>query len=274
MRCLAPPALILLVATAVGAGRPQAEVPAPRVALIIDDFGYAYGPTARAFLELDCDLTISVLPGETFSTRIAERVRAAGKDLFLHLPMEPLEYPEEDPGPRAIFVAQTDEEVRALVRSALGAFEGLDGVNNHMGSRAMQDERILRIVLDEVGKRDLLFLDSKTVAGRLARRLAGALGVTCLENDLFWDSGYDSREEILENLDRLAEIARARGRAIGIGHPREATLEALVEKIPEMRRSGIRLVRVRDLLKDPPGGAGSEPSADGARVPAAPNPLR
>ncbi|MFH1680208.1 MAG: divergent polysaccharide deacetylase family protein [Candidatus Eisenbacteria bacterium] len=274
MKRLAPLVPILMVVSAVGAGSPQAESRGPRVALIIDDFGYSYGATARAFLELDCGLTVSVLPGKAFSARVAEKARSEGKDLLLHLPMEPLEFPEKNPGPGAIFVGQADEEVRSITREALGGFASLDGVSNHMGSRAMQNERIVRIVLEEVGKRGLFFLDSKTVSGRTARTLAESLGVRCFENDLFWDSGYDSREEILENLDHLAEIARARGHAIGIGHPRAVTLEALEEKIPEMRRSGIRLVPIRDLMRDPLGAAGNGSSRGEDRVPAAADPAR
>lgn len=255
MRSLAPSALILLIAAAVAPERPSAEARAPRLALIIDDFGYSHGATAEAFLELDVDLTISVLPGEAYSRRLAKEIRAAGKDLLLHLPMEPLEYPEKDPGPRAVFVGQTDEEVRSCVRQALGSFEGLDGVNNHMGSRAMQDERIVRIVLEEVKGRGLLFLDSKTVSGRVARTISREIGATCLENDLFWDTGYDTPEEIRDKLDRLAETARRRGYAIGIGHPRAVTLEALQEKIPEWQESGIRLVSITELAGGSAGGA-------------------
>jgi hypothetical protein len=255
MRRLAPLAPILLIATAVVAGSRAEGERAPRLALIIDDFGYSYGEVARAFLELDVDLTITVIPGGAFSRRIAREARAAGKDLLLHLPMEPLEYPEKDPGPGAIFVEQTDEEIRALVREALGRLDDVDGVNNHMGSRAMQDERVVRIVLEEVSSRGIFFLDSKTVSGRIARSIAREIGARSLENDLFWDTGYDGPEEIREKLDRLMEKALRRGYAIGIGHPRAVTLEALREKIPKMQELGIRLVSIGDLVSDPVGAA-------------------
>jgi hypothetical protein len=274
MRRLAPLVPIFLIATAVVPERPVAEEPAPRLVLIIDDFGYTYGAVAKAFLEMDAELTISVLPGEVFSRRIAKEVRARGKDLLLHLPMEPLEYPEKDPGPRAISVGQTDDEIRAEVRDALGSIDSPDGVSNHMGSRAMQDERVLRIVLEEVKERGLFFLDSKTVAGRLPRTIARSMGVKCLENDLFWDTGYDAPDEIRKKLDRLVEIARRRGYAIGIGHPRPVTLEALQEKIPEWRELGIRLVSIGDIVGDPAGAAGRTPPAAREQAGAAATPAR
>jgi polysaccharide deacetylase 2 family uncharacterized protein YibQ len=237
--------------------------------MIIDDFGCSFSETARAFLEMDADLTITVLPGEPFTGRVARKALAEGKDLLLHLPMEPLGYPAQDPGPRAVLLAQTDEEVRARVRSALEGVEGLVGVSNHMGSRAMQEERILRILLDEVGERGLFFLDSKTVPGELAASVAGSMGVRCLENDLFWDTGVDEPEAIRAKLDRLFQIARRRGYAVGIGHPRPVTLEVLREKLPEMERLGVRLVPIRGLTEASNGSSGTGLRGAEDRLPAA-----
>jgi polysaccharide deacetylase 2 family uncharacterized protein YibQ len=269
MRRLVPLAPLLLIAAAGGPDRLQAEERIPRVALIIDDFGCSFGETARAFLEMDADLTISVLPGEPFTGKVARTVLAEGKDLLLHLPMEPLGYPAQDPGPRAVLLAQTDDEVRARVRSALDGIEGLVGVSNHMGSRAMQEERILRILLGEVGERGLFFLDSKTFSGDLATTVAGSMGVRCLENDLFWDTGVDEREAIRAKLDRLVGLARRRGYAIGIGHPRPVTLEVLREKLPEMERLGVRRVPIRDLAAASNGSSGTGLRDAEDRLPAA-----
>ncbi len=243
----------------------------PRIALIIDDFGYSFSSGTLAFLELDVSLTISVIPGLRYSERVAEKARSEGKAVLAHLPMEPLDYPAHDPGPGAIFTSQSDEEIRAAVRGALDSFSRIDGVNNHMGSRAMRDGRVLGIVLDEVGKRGLFFLDSKTVASRKAVRIARKNGVKCLENDLFWDTGYDTEEEIEAHLDELARIALRRGWAVGIGHPRGATLEALKRKLPEFEKLGILLVPVTELVRDAawpggggPRGAGKKTTGDGA----------
>ena len=222
----------------------------PKLALIIDDFGYSFSSGTLAFLELDVPLTISVIPGLRYSERITEKAQSEGKAVLAHLPMEPLDYPVHDPGPGAIFASQSDEEIRAAVCKALDSFSRLDGVNNHMGSHVMRDGRVLGIVLDEVGKRDLFFIDSKTVASRKATRIARKNGVECLENDLFWDTGYDTEEEIEAHLDELARIALRRGRAIGIGHPRAETIEALKRKLPEFEKLGILLVPVTELVRD------------------------
>lgn len=233
----------------------------PRIALIVDDFGYGFGSVARGFLDLDRPLTISVIPGLRHSGRIAEEAARRGKDVLVHMPMEPIEFPGHDPGPGAIFIEQPETVVRNLVRSGLDGLPGAVGVNNHMGSRALRDSRVMRIVLSEVGSRGLFFLDSKTVAGHTARGLADSLGMVCLENDLFWDTGYDEKEQILEKLDRLADLARLRGEAIGIGHPRAVTLEALKEKLPEFDELGILLVPIADLVRgESPAAPGGSPS--------------
>ena len=241
--------LLLLVVPGGRSEPPNVEGPAPRLALLVDDFGYSLGATARGFLEMEETFSISVIPGLRHSTEIAGMARAAGKELLVHLPMEPLEYPERNPGEGALFVQAPEDTLRQRTGRALSAVPGAAGVNNHMGSRAMQDEELLRIVMAEVKKRSLFFLDSKTVAGRTPMRIARSMGVPFAESDLFWDTGYDTIEEILEKLDRLAEIARQRGYAIGIGHPRPVTLDALRAKLPDFEKQGIRLVTISDLIR-------------------------
>ncbi|MBN1825139.1 MAG: divergent polysaccharide deacetylase family protein [Candidatus Eisenbacteria bacterium] len=244
--CILAALFLLAPGAAVRGDSPDGEP--PKLALIVDDFGYFYDDTVRGFLAVDASLTMSVIPGLPFSERIAGEIRGAEKGLLAHLPMEPIDYPEKDPGPDALFTNQSDAEIRARVRRALDSFHRLDGANNHMGSRAMQDRRLVRIVMEEIGDRNLFFLDSKTVACRVGRRTAAAAGVPCLENDLFWDTGYSTREEIAEGLDRLARVALERGFAVGIGHPRPVTLEVLREKLPELEALGIRLVPLAELI--------------------------
>lgn len=256
-------ASMIVLAAAWGAEGVRGETDRPRLALIVDDFGYSFGPTAREFLEMDAVLTVSVMPGLRHSREVAEKAAAEGKRFLVHLPMEPIEYPRHDPGFGALFVEQKDVEIRNLVDVALDDLVGAVGVNNHMGSRAMQDPRVVRIVLEEVGARGLFFLDSKTVAGNTPRVLADSIGIACLENDLFWDTGYDEKEEILAKLERLAQIALARGSAIGIGHPRPVALEALREKLPEFDELGIVLVPIADLVPGTSSPAGSAVPAGG-----------
>ena len=247
--CILAVLLLLIPGVPAKGGHPEGDP--PRIALIVDDFGYFFDETVRGFLAVDAPLTMSVIPGLRYSERIAGEIRGVGKGLLAHLPMEPIDYPAKDPGPGALFTCQSDEEIRRRVRHALDGFRRLDGANNHMGSRAMQDERVVRIVMEEIGDRNLFFLDSKTVACRIGRRTAAAAGVPCLENDLFWDTGYSTREEIAEGLDRLAAVALRKGFAVGIGHPRPVTLDVLREKLPELEALGIRLVPVAELIREP-----------------------
>ncbi len=222
-----------------------------RIVLVVDDFGYAYNETVRGFLAVPEAITISVIPLEYYSYRIAAEAEESGKEVMAHIPMEPLAYPEKDPGSGALLVDHSDDEIRRLVRQALDSYPNFDGANNHMGSRVMQEQRIVSIVMEEIARRDLFFVDSKTYPGNLARSVARTLGVRFAENRMFWDDGYSTSEEILDNLDRLARMALEQGWAIGIGHPRGIALDALRKKLPEFKKLGIQIVPMTDLVGQP-----------------------
>ncbi len=241
-------ALILALLPSGGSGAPRLP-DEPRLAIVVDDFGYSYDGTVTGFLSIDAPLTLSVVPGTRYAGRIAEETIEAGKALIAHIPMEPIEYPAKNPGPGALMVADDEESLRRRLADVLDSFPFFEGANNHMGSRAMLDRRIVTVVLEEVSARDLYFIDSKTIASDLARDVADSLHVRFGENRLFWDTGYDDGEEILANLDRLGEIAMRTGAAIGIGHPRRIALEALRQKLPEFEKLGIRLVFARELVR-------------------------
>ena len=220
--------------------------PAPKVAIVIDDLGYD-GKLAKRFLTIEGPLSFSVLPYGTFSKSIARRIHDAGQELLLHLPMEPTGYPEVNPGGGALLVEMTDVELVQTLRKNLNAFPYAKGVNNHMGSKFCENERKLRPVMLELNTRGLFFLDSRTTSKTKAYKVAQELHVPSAQRNVFLDNIQNPRA-IRAQLNRLTELARLKGGAIGIAHPHEVTLEVLRREIPKLSEKGVELVPVSQLV--------------------------
>ena len=216
------------------------------VAIVIDDFGYD-GRLARRFLQIDAPLSFSVLPNGTFSKSIARRVLQAGRELMLHLPMEPKGYPEVDPGIGALLTEMTDMELVEALRKNLDSLPHIKGVNNHMGSRFCENEEKLRLVMRELKNRGLFFVDSRTTSGTQAYRVAQEEEVPSAERNVFLDN-IQSPQAIRRQLKRLIQLAKLKGEAIGIAHPHEVTLKVLKEDVPKLSSNGIELVPVSQLV--------------------------
>lgn len=213
------------------------------IAIVIDDF--ADGPLAAHFCAIPQTLTFSVLPGAGPAHALAERVHANGHEVLVHLPMEPRG--GAFPGVNAIFVDLDDAEIRRRVRRALQRVPHARGANNHMGSKATADERVMRLVLAELKDRNLLFLDSRTTASSVAYQLAVDMDLRAVNRDLFIDEVADA-QTIRGKLWKLAETAARAGQAVGIGHNRKETLIALLAALPQLERRGFRFVPVSRLL--------------------------
>ena len=111
------------------------EDAAPRVAIVIDDFGYNRSKTTLGFLELEDPITIAVLPQCPHTRRITNEAYAAGKQVIAHIPMQPESYPDANPGDGALLERHTADELRSLTRAVLDEIPHARGANNHMGSR-------------------------------------------------------------------------------------------------------------------------------------------
>lgn len=221
---------------------PRAGV--PRLAIIIDDCGQ-WPDTEHGFVALPAALTLSVLPHVRYGAQIAHDADAAGKGVMLHLPMEPLS--GADPGPGRITVSMNDAAIAAQVRDDLASVPLAAGVNNHEGSRATADDRVMRAVAAVLAERKLFFIDSRTGTASVAERDAVAAGIPTAARDVFLDNVADVGATEAQ-LRRAAEVAKANGSAIAIGHPRPTTLTAVRALLPELERDGVQLVLARDLV--------------------------
>jgi polysaccharide deacetylase 2 family uncharacterized protein YibQ len=238
------------VAPPPAAGRPQ-------VALIIDDLGVDRKRAWRT-IGLKGPLTLSFMAYASDLPSMAQAAHRAGHELMVHVPMEPLN-PAADMGPNGLAVDLPRAEVLRRLRWDLGRFSGYVGINNHMGSRFTSDAESLTPVIEELKARGLLFVDSRTTAFSAGIAIARRLGVPSAARDVFLDNEADA-PAIDERLAHLEHVARQHGTAIAIGHPHDATIEALSEWIAALPQKGIVLVPVSAIVR-----ARSEEAATGAR---------
>src|SRR5262249_40596056 len=152
------------------------------------------------------------------------------------MPMEPLGH--DDPGPGALLTNLSSDEVRARFDKALDSFSGFDGVNNHMGSKFTADEAGMQIVIGELQKRHLFFLDSRTSARSVGDAVAREHGVPTTRRDVFLDDTMTA-EAVNAQLAQLERVARHKGVAVAIGHPHDVTLTALEAWLPAAQKRGL-----------------------------------
>jgi polysaccharide deacetylase 2 family uncharacterized protein YibQ len=162
--------------------------------------------------------------------------------------MEPKGYPGLNPGEGTLLVAMSNGALVETLRQNLNAFPFIVGVNNHMGSRFSEDEDKMRVVLAEIKQRGLFFVDSRTSAESRGYGLAVQMGIPAAERDAFLDN-IQSPQAIGSELRRLAQLARLKGKAVGIAHPHEVTLEVLRQVLPQLHQEGIELVPVSQVLQ-------------------------
>lgn len=225
--------------------------PAPaeggRVALVIDDLGRSVADL-DTLRDLDVSISYAVLPYEEQTPQVVAELRQRGAEILLHLPMEPAV--AKDPGPGALRLGMTPEQLRQATLAALQEVPGAVGVNNHMGSGLSADERSMSTILGVLGARGLFFLDSRTSAQSVGYRVAARLGLPAAERQVFLDPD-PSHDAIRHQFHRLLGLARTRGAAVAIGHPLPETLAVLAEEVPKAKALGYEFVPVSYLLNQP-----------------------
>jgi len=216
-------------------------------AIVIDDLGNELGPAER-IASWKAPVAGAVLPGVAYSAAAARALARGGKEVLLHLPMEPAGYPKVRPGPGVILRSQSDAEIVRTLESDLATVPGVVGVNNHMGSVATADPRVMRVVAGVLSDRGLFFLDSRTTDATVAERTAEEASVPAVSRRVFLDD-VETEDAVSRQLAELVRRAREEGSAVAIGHPYPATLTVLEREMPGLAARGVKLVRVGELVR-------------------------
>ncbi|HEY6138678.1 MAG TPA: divergent polysaccharide deacetylase family protein [Thermoanaerobaculia bacterium] len=215
------------------------------IVLILDDVGFDHQPLAGA-MTIDPKINFSVLPNSRNAALFANELSARGFEVLCHLPMEPDGFPRVSPGPGAVLTTMSDVEIAAATRANVAAVPHARGVNNHMGSRATADPRVMSAVLSAL-PRGLYFIDSRTTAASVGEALARQMNIRTAARSVFLDD-VQTEAAIRAQLRELERDAAARGVAVGIGHMYPATIKVLAEEAPQLRASGYRFRRASEIV--------------------------
>ena len=216
-----------------------------RLAVVIDDAGLDL-ESQRIYEEIGVPLTLAVMPNKMYTSEAAAEWSRYGMPVILHQPMEPVSGSGMEE--KTILTSMSDEAIRYMLKESLEQIPQAVGINNHQGSRATTDARVMRVVMNELSHRELFFFDSRTNTTTAADSAAASYGVPYARNDLFVDNSADEGE-IRAMIQEGANRAKARGSYIIIGHCRPHTAAAFRDIVPQLQAQGIEFVYVSSLLR-------------------------
>ncbi len=217
------------------------------VAIIIDDMGTSV-QEVNELMAIKLPLTFSVIPGLARGKEVAQSAHARGYQVMIHIPMEPKGYPQRRMEKNGLLLSQSDEEIRQRLSGFMQAVPYAKGANNHMGSLFTEDREKMGTVLGFLKGKGFFFIDSKTSSNSVGYSLAKEMGMEAASRNVFLDN-EQNMDYIRGQLEQLAETARHKGTAIGICHPHRTTIAALTAVMPELQKSGINFVFVKDLVR-------------------------
>jgi hypothetical protein len=247
-------ALLLLLTgpAAAGIAAPSIanEPPPPRkavIAVVIDDLGNSM-QEGRRIIALPGPVACSILPHTIDGPHIADLAHAADKEVLLHLPMQSVA--DMPLGSGGITLEMTEGEIRATVADDLASIPHLAGMNNHEGSLITQHPGDMAWILQTLHAtgQQFYYIDSYTSADSVAYQIAREQGVPAARRNVFLDD-VNTEDAVREQWQRLVSIARHKGFALAIGHPRSATLKVLEEELPKLADANLTLVSPSEIVK-------------------------
>jgi hypothetical protein len=215
----------------------------PRVAILIGGLGIGLSGTHEAIAKLPGAVSLAFAPYGADLERLTARARADGHEIFLHLPMEPFDYPDNDPGPQTLLTTLSAERNLDRLHWSMSRFQGYAGLVNFMGAKFTASDQALIPVMLEVGRRGLMLLDDGSSARSQIPVLAGTTQTPTLRADVTLDR-VPTPAEIDTQLTRLEARARETGFAVGVGAALPVTIDRIVNWARELERRGVMLVPV------------------------------
>jgi polysaccharide deacetylase 2 family uncharacterized protein YibQ len=220
-------------------GKPDA----PRIAIIVSGLGVSESATADAIAKLPGAVTLSLMPYGSDVGTLAARARAAGHEVLLQVPMEPFDYPDNDPGPQTLLTSLTPQQNIDRLYWLMSRFQGYVGIANAMGARFTASEPSFAPVLRETAKRGLIFVDDGVNPRSLAGRIAGANNLPFAKADIAIDA-VPNPTEIDHALGRLEMAARERSVAVGVSSGLPVAIEHIAKWAKALASRGIQLVPI------------------------------
>jgi len=220
---------------------------AGRIAIVIDDWGYN-SSHCDLLAEIKSPVSVAILPNLPHSADVARCAHAQGKEVMLHLPLEPHKILETYPRDYLIMTTMSKDKIERILEKHLASVPYAEGVNNHTGSAATEDRRLMSIIFNKLKEKNLFFLDSLVTSQSICRRLAKEASLPFAERDIFLDN-ENTRTAIEEQFALLAEEAQTKGYATAIGHDRPLSLRIIKEQTQKLQQEGFKFISAGDLAK-------------------------
>jgi hypothetical protein len=222
---------------------PANKKESPLIAIVIGGLGISASGTADALSKLPPTITFALTPYGADLEKLAERARAEKHEVLLQVPMEPFDYPDNDPGPQTLLTSLTSEQNIDRLHWLMSRFQGYVGIMSFMGTRFTASEQGLTPVLRDAAQRGLIFVDDGSSARSVAGQLAGAHNLPFAKADIVLDT-VPTTVEIDRALARLEMKAREGGTAVGFATAQPGTVARIAEWAKKAEAQGILLVPI------------------------------
>ncbi len=217
----------------------------PKLAIVLDDWGYS-ARNLQGLMKINSPVTLSVLPELPYSTEVAQKAREKGFEVIIHMPMEPKAKMRLEA--LTLLTTMSDDQIRSTFNKALASVPYAVGANNHEGSKATEDPRLMGIFLEELKKKDMFFLDSLVTNDSTGEYLARKIGVKFAKRSVFLDN-ESSEDYIKGQFEKAVSAAIRNGSAVAIGHDRPNTIAVLGQLMPTLGTRGVEAVPVSELAE-------------------------
>jgi uncharacterized protein len=222
----------------------QGGVPeGPRVVIVVGGLGVGATSTMEAINKLPAPVTLAFTPYGNDIDRYVAQARSSNHEVLLQVPMEPFDYPDNDPGPQTLLSTLAGEQNVDRLHWLFSRFQGYVGVTNFMGARFTASEQAMAPVLREVARRGLIYVDDGSSPRSVANQIAGANNLPFAKTDVVIDA-VSSPAEIDKSLARLETLARDRGIAVGYASALPVTIERIAAWAKAAQSRGIVLAPV------------------------------
>jgi len=220
----------------------------PRIAVLINGMGLSDGVTAEAIKGLPAPISVAYGAYGRNLQDWVERARGAGHEVLLQVPLEPLDYPTNDPGPHTLLTTLPPEENMKRLQWLMSRFTGYVGVTNQMGAKFETTQASLTPMLEEIKARGLLFVDDGTVKDSAGSQVAGTIGLDYAAADVQIDA-VPSPDDINKALARLEAVAKEKGSAIGVASAKPGTIKQISQWAGQLQGKGIVLIPVSAAIR-------------------------
>jgi polysaccharide deacetylase 2 family uncharacterized protein YibQ len=213
----------------------------PVVAIVVGGLGVGAAKTTDAIMKLPAAVTLAFTPYGSDPAKLTERARAQRHEILLQIPMEPFDYPDNDPGPQTLLTSLGPEQNLDRLYWHLSRFQGYAGIANFMGGRFVVTDAVMQPIVREAAKRGLGYLDDGSAPRSVASSLAAGQAMPFAKADFSIDA-VPTAVEIDRTLAKLENLAKERGIAVGIASALPISIERIGVWIKALESRGIMLV--------------------------------